>query len=79
VGAGDLLGAAVAIPFRAGVDAEGRLSTLTADIPAAAGQGSGGTCRMAFSDYGKAATPAAPPADQVAGTGEEKIYEILNS
>lgn len=64
--------AARSVPFTASVDAEGRLTTLTTQVP-------GGTCRIAFADYGKAVTPSAPAAKDRSEEGEDKIYEILNS
>ncbi|GGN71584.1 hypothetical protein GCM10010112_39010 [Actinoplanes lobatus] len=70
--------AAAAVPFTASVDAAGRLSALTADIPAVGGQ-AGGTCRIALDDYGKAPTPKEPPADERGDADEDRIYEILNS
>ncbi|MEU4162360.1 hypothetical protein [Actinoplanes sp. NPDC026670] len=70
--------AATSVPFTASVDAGGRLSALTTQIPAGGGK-AGGTCRIAFTDYGKAATPAAPVATDRSEEAEEKIYEILSS
>jgi hypothetical protein len=69
--------AAKAVPFTASVDAEGRLSAVTAQIPAGGGK-AGGTCRIAFADYGRAPTPTEPAAEDRSEEGEEKIYEILN-
>jgi hypothetical protein len=48
------------------------------DRDAAGGGKAGGTCRIAFADYGRAPTPTEPAAEDRSEEGEEKIYEILN-
>jgi hypothetical protein len=67
---------ATAVPFAAVLDAQGRISTATVQIPAA-GKIKAAVYQVTYDQYGSAAAPAAPAAtDQVAAP--KAAYDLLN-
>ncbi|MFC4020577.1 hypothetical protein ACFOW4_21910 [Micromonospora sp. GCM10011542] len=64
------------VPFTAKLDAQGRLSELVLQIPAA-GQTAAQEVRMTYSDYGTATPAQKPPADQVVEAPAE-LYSLFN-
>ncbi|MFD0786608.1 hypothetical protein ACFQZ8_22135, partial [Micromonospora azadirachtae] len=64
------------VPFTARVDAQGRLSELVVQIPAA-GQQQAQDVRITYSDYGNATAAQQPPADQVVEAPAE-LYNLFN-
>ncbi|SIR38109.1 hypothetical protein [Micromonospora avicenniae] len=67
---------AKAVPFTARVDAQGRLSELVVQVPAA-GQQQAQDVRITYSDYGNATAAQKPPADQVVEAPAE-LYNLFN-
>ncbi|MFU8870646.1 hypothetical protein [Micromonospora sp. SL4-19] len=67
---------AKSVPFTAKVDAQGRLSELVMQVPAA-GQGAAQDVRITYSDYGNAVAAQKPPADQVVEAPPE-FYNLFN-
>jgi hypothetical protein len=68
---------AKAVPFTAKLDAQGRLTEFTVEVPAA-GSVPASTVTVKYADYGAAAAVQAPPAGQVV-EASEKTYEMLKS
>ncbi|MEU7587010.1 hypothetical protein AB0A95_11975 [Micromonospora sp. NPDC049230] len=64
------------VPFTAKVDAQGRLSELALQLPAA-GQTAAQEIKMTYSDYGAATAAQKPPADQVVEAPAE-LYSLFN-
>ncbi|MFG2047122.1 hypothetical protein ACGFIW_06800 [Micromonospora sp. NPDC048935] len=64
------------VPFTAKVDAQGRLSELVLQLPAA-GQTAAQEIKMTYSDYGAATAAQKPPADQVVEAPAE-LYSLFN-
>lgn len=67
---------AAAVPFTATVDAEGRLSELLIDVPAA-GENKAHQLKLAVRDYGTATMPAKPTGNAVV-EAPANMYEMLN-
>jgi len=67
---------AKAVPFEAAVDASGRLTSLTVEVPAA-GQTEAFSWVATFSDYGTAPEVKQPPAAQTTPAPPE-TYDLLN-
>ncbi|MFG2099090.1 hypothetical protein ACGFJ5_00650 [Micromonospora echinaurantiaca] len=67
---------AKSVPFTARLDAQGRLSELVIQIPAA-GQNTAQDVRITYSDYGNATAARKPPADQVVEAPQE-LYNLFN-
>lgn len=65
------------LPFTAVLDAEGRLTSLTVQIPAA-GDIKAHAVEMTYSDYGKAAAPQQPAAGEIVEATAEQ-YEFFNT
>ncbi|MCW6003051.1 hypothetical protein K1W54_00410 [Micromonospora sp. CPCC 205371] len=68
---------AKAVPFRAVVDGQGRLTSIELDVPAY-GQVRAYTHRATYSDYGAAPAVEDPPAGETQEAPAE-AYELLNS
>ncbi|MEJ3742023.1 hypothetical protein WEI85_01810 [Actinomycetes bacterium KLBMP 9797] len=66
---------ATTLPFEAKVDAEGRLTTLKVEIPAA-GETKAHSVQVTYSDYG-AAGPAKKPAASDVIEAPKNVYDIL--
>jgi hypothetical protein len=62
--------AAQRVPFTAGLDEKGRLSTLTLQLPGST------TLEAGYTDYGTTVTAAAPPAAQIVEAPED-VYRVL--
>lgn len=74
----DALGAqAKAVPFRAVVDGQGRLTSIELDVPAY-GEVKAYTHQATYSDYGAAPAVEEPPAGETQEAPAE-AYELLNS
>ncbi|MEO3922863.1 hypothetical protein ABGB07_03130 [Micromonosporaceae bacterium B7E4] len=72
-----LLGAeATKLPFEAKLDAQGRLTSLTIQLPAVGG-GKAQQLTVGYSDYGAASPAKAPPAAEVVEASPE-TYELFN-
>ncbi|GAB3969468.1 hypothetical protein V1634_21130 [Plantactinospora veratri] len=72
-----LLGAeASKLPFEAKLDTQGRLSSLTIQLPAVGG-GKAQELKVGYSDYGAASQAKAPPAAEVVEASPE-TYELFN-
>ncbi|MEN3612620.1 hypothetical protein [Plantactinospora sp. ZYX-F-223] len=72
-----LLGAeATKLPFEAKLDAQGRLTSLTIQLPAVGG-GKAQQLTVSYSDYGAASPAKAPPAAEVVEASPE-TYELFN-
>ncbi|MEQ4301194.1 hypothetical protein ABNF97_07360 [Plantactinospora sp. B6F1] len=67
---------ATKLPFDAKLDAEGRLTSLTIQLPAVAG-GKAQELTVGYSDYGAASPAKAPPAAEVVEASPE-TYELFN-
>lgn len=67
--------AATAVPFRANLDDQGRLSVLTIDLPAAAGRPAQ-PLEVLYSDYGTTVAVQKPTGDQVT-EAPESLYDTL--
>lgn len=69
--------AAQKVPFTAGLDEQGRLSTLTVDLPALAGQ-QAQQLEVLYTDYGITVVAEKPTADKVT-EAPESLYTTLGS
>ncbi|MFI9641916.1 hypothetical protein ACIG87_17925 [Micromonospora sp. NPDC051925] len=67
---------AQSVPFTAKLDAQGRLSEMVVQIPAA-GQSAAQDIKITYSDYGNAAAAQKPTADQVVEAPQE-FYNLFN-
>ncbi|MFG2053585.1 hypothetical protein ACGFI9_06075 [Micromonospora sp. NPDC048930] len=68
---------AKAVPFTAKLDAQGRLTEFTVEVPAA-GSIPASTVTVKYADYGAATAVQAPPAGQVV-EASDKVYEMFQA
>lgn len=70
-----LAGQATALPFTAKLDAQGRLTELGIDVPAA-GDAKAQNLLITYADYGATTPVQKPPADQVVEASDD-VYEMF--